>query len=143
MTVLFSKKCEYALQALQLMAEFHGDGTVSADQIAYQLDIPKEFISKILQSLAKSDIIISQRGNAGGFKLGRDPENISLIDIVENIDGTGAFENCVIGHLNCNSAEPCSMHEVWAPMRNELNRFMASTCLQNINPKRTLKGPIK
>ncbi len=142
MTGLFSKKCEYALQALQLMAEFHGEGTLSADQIAYQLDIPKEFISKILQSLTKSEIIVSQRGSAGGFKLGRPPENITLMDVVQKIDGTGAFEDCLIGHLSCNSEQPCPLHETWAAMRSELNSFMKSTCFQNVNPKRTLKGPL-
>lgn len=142
MTVLFSKKCEYALQALHLLAESHEGGTLSAEQIAQRLDIPKEFISKILQSLAKSGFVNSQRGNTGGFKLGRNPEDISLMDIVENIDGTGAFENCVIGKLECNSEEPCSMHDTWAPMRNALNRFMTITSLHDFNHKQSVKGSI-
>lgn len=143
MTVLFSKKCEYALQALQLMAEFHGKGPLSADQIAYQLDIPKEYISKILQGLAKSDIVVSQRGNAGGFKLGRDPDSIHLMDIVEKIDGPDVFDDCLIGFVNCNSEQPCPLHETWGAMRSDLTSFLQLTHLQVTNPERTLKADTK
>lgn len=140
MTVLFSRKCEYALQALLFMAEFRAEGPLSAERIAHQLDIPKEFISKILQSLTKSDIVISQRGKAGGFRLARVPEQISLLDVVANIDGTAVFEDCLIGHPSCNPDAPCPVHHTWEELRHQLRALMIDTHLGNFNPGQTLNG---
>ncbi|MCF7902578.1 MAG: Rrf2 family transcriptional regulator [Candidatus Marinimicrobia bacterium] len=138
MTVLFSKKCEYALQALLFMAEYRHEGPLSAERIATHLDIPKEFISKILQSLTKSNIVISQRGKAGGFRLARLPEKISLMDVVENIDGLGVFSDCLIGHPSCNPEAPCPLHHSWAPLRSQLKHLMEKTHLGNFIPGQTL-----
>lgn len=145
MTVLFSKKCEYALQALLFMAEFREEGPLSADHIANQLDIPKEFISKILQSLTKSGLVISQRGKAGGFRLARDPRRISLMDVVANIDGTAVLEDCLIGHPSCNPDAPCTVHETWSPMQDQLNTLLTHTHLDNFVPGQSLNdlvGPV-
>ena len=93
MTVFFSKKCEYAIQAILLMAASENDCICPAEEISKKLNIPKEFISKILQSLCESRIIESKRGKTGGFKLAKHPSEIKLIDIVEAIDGLESFNS--------------------------------------------------
>ena len=138
MTVLFSRKCEYALQALLYLAEFEADGTLSADRIAQQLDIPKEFISKILQSLTKRNIVISQRGKTGGFKLAKAPEKISLLDVVATIDGLGIFEDCLIGQPACSGDSPCPVHHTWAGLRRQLQSLLTQTNLSNFIPGQSL-----
>ena len=78
MTVIFSKKCEYGLQAVLYLSTCDRGTVVSADEIARKLSIPKEFISKILQSLTESGIVASKKGKSGGFYLARDPDVVSL-----------------------------------------------------------------
>lgn len=119
MTVFFSKKCEYALQAILLMAA-SGEGCVCpADEISQKLNIPKEFISKILQSLTESRLIESKKGKGGGFLLAKRPSKIKLIDIVEAIDGLDSFNTCVLGFPNCSNKNPCPVHDEWGEIRQK------------------------
>ena len=82
MTVIFSKKCEYGLQAVLYLSTIEDDRSASADEISRKLNIPKEFVSKILQSLALKKIVGSKKGNSGGFFLGKPASQIKLIEIV-------------------------------------------------------------
>ena len=119
MTVFFSKKCEYALQAILLMAASEDDCVCPSDEISQKLNIPKEFISKILQSLTASGMIESKKGKFGGFKLAKHPSKIKLIDIVEAIDGLSSFNTCVLGFPNCSDKNPCPLHDKWADLRSK------------------------
>lgn len=119
MTVIFSKKCEYGLQAILYLSTMGKNAVLSADEIARKLNIPKEFISKILQSLTDSGIVLSKKGKSGGFALAKDPRRIRLIDIVAAIDGLAIFDSCVLGFPNCNPDNPCPLHEKWGQLRTK------------------------
>jgi len=119
MTVIFSKKCEYGLQAVLFLAAQGRNSVLSADEIAKKLNIPKEFVSKILQSLTESGIVLSRKGKSGGFALAKDPTRIRLIDIVTAIDGLAMFNTCVLGFPNCNPDNPCPLHVKWGELRTK------------------------
>ncbi len=101
MTVIFSKKCEYGIQAVLYLAAHLSENVIPSDEIAKSLGIPKEFVSKILQSLTESGIVESKKGKNGGFTLAKAPEKIRLIDVVAAIDGLDIFSSCVLGFPNC------------------------------------------
>ena len=109
MTVIFSKKCEYGLQAVLYLATQPKGEVIPSDEIARKLSIPKEFVSKILQSLTESGIVDSKKGKTGGFFLAKDTSKIRLIDIVAAIDGLEMFNNCVLGFPDCNPDNPCPL----------------------------------
>jgi Rrf2 family protein len=138
MTVIFSKKCEYGLQAVLYLATTESGFIVSADDIAKKLSIPKEFISKILQSLTESGIIMSKKGKSGGFSLARDPKNIKLIDIVAAIDGLAMFNSCVLGFPNCNPVNPCPLHDKWGTLRTQTYEMLNDDSIDTFKEK-TLK----
>ncbi len=140
MTVIFSKKCEYGLQAVLYLATFETGAVVSADDIAKKLSIPKEFVSKILQSLTESGIIISKKGKSGGFLLGRDPKKIKLIDIVAAIDGLEMFNSCVLGFPNCNPTNPCPLHEKWGVLRTQTYNMLNEDTIDSFKRKNFEKG---
>ncbi len=119
MTVIFSKKCEYGLQAVLFLAAQSKGEVVPSDEIAKRLSIPKEFVSKILQSLTESGIVDSKKGKAGGFFLAKDPSKIRLIDIVAAIDGLGMFNSCVLGFPDCSPDNPCPVHSKWGELRTK------------------------
>lgn len=127
MTVLFSRKCEYALQGILYLAENRQRGNISAVEIATDLGISQEFISKTLQGLVKVGMIQSIRGKAGGFAVARDPEAITLLEIVKIVDGDEAFEKCVLGLPDCDSEKPCALHEKWKPLRDLAKNMLMST----------------
>ena len=97
MGIIFSRQCEYALQAILHLASQPRDSMTSIRELAAKLDIPYHFLAKILQSLATKGILNSQRGPAGGFALSKPPEEINLISVVEAIDGLAISNQCVLG----------------------------------------------
>jgi len=138
MTVIFSKKCEYALQAVLFLAAQRTGNTFSAREIAGKLVIPKEFISKILQSLTESGIVASKKGKRGGFYLAKRPAKIFLIDIVAAIDGMNIFNKCVLGFPNCNPDNPCPLHEKWGKLRTMAYNMLTDQTIDHFREK-TLK----
>jgi Rrf2 family protein len=138
MTVIFSKKCEYGLQAVLFLAAHQDNNVIPVDDIARKLNIPKEFVSKILQSLTNSGIVSSKKGKSGGFSLAQDPKKIKLIDIVAAIDGLDIFNSCVLGFPNCNPKNPCPLHDKWGELRTMAYNMISDETLDHFKEK-TLK----
>jgi Rrf2 family protein len=135
MTVIFSKKCEYGLQAVLYLAAQMDREVIPAEEIANKLSIPKEFVSKILQSLTESGIIISRKGKSGGFALAKDSKRIKLIDIVAAIDGLSLFSSCVLGFPHCNPDNPCPLHDKWGELRSKAYSMLTDENLDQFREK--------
>ncbi len=135
MTVIFSKKCEYGLQAVLFLAAKDPGQIISADEIAKKLNIPKEFVSKILQNLTESGIVLSKKGKSGGFALAKDPGKIRMIDIVAAIDGLGIFNSCVLGFPKCSPEHPCPLHEKWGALRTNAYNMLTEETLDKLKDK--------
>ena len=135
MTVIFSKKCEHALQAVLFLSAHSAEKCFSAIEISEALSIPKEFISKILQSLTSSGIVGSKKGKSGGFFLAKADEDIKLIDIVEAIDGLEVFHSCVLGFAGCSVDAPCPVHNKWGKLREETLSMLNSETLAELKEK--------
>ena len=132
MTVIFSKKCELALQAVLYLTikskdEFHNSGDISKE-----LQLPKEFVSKVLQKLTETGIVGSKKGKTGGFFLAKDPSEIRLIQIVEAIDGLEVFEKCVLGFPGCSPNNPCPLHNKWGYLRDEAFKMLTEYTLAEL-----------
>ena len=135
MTVIFSKKCEYGMQAILYLAAQEMGTMVSSDEISKVLKIPREFISKILQSLRESGLIFSTKGKAGGFGLAKDPSRIKLIDVVLAIDGLDIFDNCVLGFPECSPTHPCPVHETWGVLRTQTYDMLTKETVDKLKDK--------
>ena len=123
------------MQAILYLAA-QGKGTlVSSDEISKILKIPREFISKILQSLRESGLIFSIKGKAGGFGLAKDPSRIKLIDVVVAIDGLGIFDSCVLGFPECSPTHPCPVHETWGVLRTQTYDMLTKETIDKLKEK--------
>ena len=139
MTVIFSKKCEYGMQAvLYLAANMNGE-VIPVDEIAGKLNIPKEFVSKILQSLTESGLVYSKKGKSGGFALAKAPSKIRLIDIVAAIDGLDIFNSCVLGFPRCSPDHPCPVHHNWGVLRTNAYNMLTEETLDKFREKKLTK----
>lgn len=138
MTVIFSKKCEYGLQAILYIATRPISETIPAEKISQALKIPREFVSKILQDLKSSGLICSVKGKSGGFYLGKDPSEIKLINIVEALDGLEMFNSCVLGFPECTPEAPCPVHDKWGALRDQAYQMLKAETLDQLKEK-TLK----
>ncbi len=135
MTVIFSKKCELALQAVLFLSAKGTDELFNAAQIASKLKAPKEFVAKILQTLTNSQIVGSKKGKFGGFYLAKDPNEIRLIDIVIAIDGLEIFHKCVLGFRGCSFEEPCPVHEKWGELREKTYKMLSEQSLGDLRDR--------
>ena len=125
MSIIFSRQCEYALQAVSYLALHPNGKLISIKELTERLKIPYHFLGKILQDLVQKGILISQKGNSGGFALAMPPETISFLDIIEMIDGTQFKHQCAMGFTECSSESPCAIHDQWEKSRNELHKLFA------------------
>jgi len=135
MTVIFSKKCELALQAVLFLSIKEKEQVFKAGEISEELKVPKEFVSKMLQILTVSGIIGSKKGKAGGFFLAKCPSEIKLIDIVMAIDGDSVFSKCVLGFPGCSSESPCPVHNKWGKLRDDAFKMLSEETLEELKEK--------
>ena len=122
---MLSNTCKYAIRAVTYLASISTDGQkVGIKRIATELNIPSPFLGKILQQLAKNKLLVSTKGPHGGFALARDASQITLLDIVDIIDGKDIFEECLLGLKICNGdpvkKQRCAFHPKSDPVRKRL-----------------------
>src|SRR5438552_2399184 len=92
--------------------------------IAEEENIPSHFLAKILQQLARKGLLRSSKGPTGGFALRKGPSDIRLLDIVEALDGLGAYQQCASGLSECTDEMPCSMHDNWVNLRSRIMDYL-------------------
>ncbi len=130
---MFSTSCHYGLQAMLYIAMHSSeDKNVGLKVIAEGQDIPRHFLSKILQQLVKNNLLLSMKGPTGGFSLAKAPEKITLIKIIEAIDGLGVFNKCGIGFKQCNDKKPCPIHDEYKKVRQQVENLFSSKNLQDL-----------
>lgn len=118
---MLSKASKYAIAAvLHLTNTATEQKKLGSKQIAEVLNIPAPFLAKILQELTKENIISSTKGPNGGFYLTTINNKKTLFDIIKCIDGLQKFESCFLGHEECNNLNPCAIHHLYYPFKDEL-----------------------
>lgn len=131
---MFSKTCEYAIRATIIIASETASGDrISLREIARKINSPESFTAKILQKLGKDQIVLSNKGNGGGFFVSRDMlQKISLADIVSSIDGHAIFNACSLGLQDCSDDKPCPFHHQFKPIREQLKQALCTTSLEQL-----------
>jgi Rrf2 family protein len=135
MSLIFSKSCEYATQAVLYLARKTDSQPVLVREMSEVLQIPHHFLNKILQALAKDGIVESQRGFNGGFVLGKPATRITLDDIVRSIDGGDFLNACVLGFPHCGDENPCPVHDDWKQIKKMLNSMLKKKDIAELGTK--------
>ena len=131
---LLSKSCEYALRAVIYIAGGGKDREfVSIREIADELNLSFHFLTKILQKLTESGLLVSYRGPRGGVALARPGGEISVLDIVHAMDEGAMFSECILGLRGCGDETPCPLHEAWAKQRGELAAMLGLRSLASLS----------
>jgi Rrf2 family iron-sulfur cluster assembly transcriptional regulator len=132
MSVIFSRQCEYALQATSYLALKPAGKMTSIKELTKKLDIPYHFLGKILQSLTYKGLLNSQKGPTGGFALGMPAHEITLYHIVDAIDGNDFMNKCVMGFPECTGKNPCAVHEKWGGLRDGIYNMLVNKNIAQI-----------
>ena len=125
-----SKKADYGLIALKHLAR-HADESISAREIAKEYRIPGELLAKIMQRLARKGLVVSQQGTHGGYLLGRDPSRISIVDVIEALDGPIGITPCERGS-SCEQMEKCSVKDPLMAVRAKMVRVLSDTSIYEL-----------
>jgi Rrf2 family protein len=126
---MFSKACEYGIRATVYIAQqSQGNSRVSLKDIAQKIDSPEAFTAKILQQLARNNIIDSAKGASGGFEIapGR-MEDLKLSDVVLAIDGDSIFKLCALGLKDCSEEYPCPLHHKFKYIKADIRKMLQET----------------
>jgi Rrf2 family protein len=119
--MLVTRETDYAVRTALYLAQQDGR-MVSVTEIAHAMHIPKSFLAKLLQRLVRSHILASSRGAKGGFLLAQKPSEISLLSIMEAMQGPAGINVCAVDSKRCKLSSSCAVHPVWVEIRKEVEK---------------------
>lgn len=128
-----SKKIEYGLLAVQYIAA-HPEKLVPAKEMSGEMNISFEFLSKTLQKLMKNGLVVSHQGIKGGYELARNPDEISIADIIIALEGNPSLVDCVKfdGSATCGRAEKCAIKKPLGVIQKKINKILTTTTIAEI-----------
>ena len=140
--MVLSQTATYALQAILCLAEAEGSGPLRVDDIADELDVPRNYLSKILHVLARADVLQSTRGPGGGFELAKALHELRLSQIVGHFDALPEASGCLLGRDRCSDDDPCAAHDQWKDVATSIRTFFDETTVASLlkDPHARLPG---
>ncbi|MEI7816637.1 MAG: Rrf2 family transcriptional regulator, partial [Desulfuromonadales bacterium] len=100
--------------------------------IAAAVDVPPTFLAKIFQQFSKMGLVKSFRGTGGGFMLGRTPESITLLEVVEAVEGHINPNRCVVNPGNCDRSDYCNIHPIWMRVQEQVRSVLEGVTLKDL-----------
>ncbi|MBB5065627.1 Rrf2 family protein [Granulicella mallensis] len=120
-----TKKADYGLIALKYLAEQSTNGAQSAKDIAEAYHIPPQLLAKILQTLAKSGLLVSHAGTNGGYALARSAHDISAFEVIRAIDGPLFITSCITIHGTCDLHGTCTIKEPLRKVNDSIKELLS------------------
>jgi len=118
--LIYPQATSYAIEALAFIAGLDPGTPVKTRQLSDILDIPEQYLGKVMTQLVKKKYINSSKGPTGGFELTVDPERVTLYRVIASLDSlTPLEEDCVMGLGKCSSDTPCAFHERWTKFKDQ------------------------
>lgn len=129
---MLSQTSEHAIRALLFLARRPAGETVPAARIARALGAPANYLAKTLNALARTGVVESTRGAAGGFRLGRAAYAITLAEIDDVFAEPRPSATCLLGDRPCDGGNPCAAHARWAALREQARAPLRATTLADL-----------
>jgi len=130
---MLSGTAEYALRATLYVAQHGAEGEyVRVDRIAEAIDVPRNYLSKILHTLARAGILTSTRGPLGGFRLKRNPDKLPIYEIIQPFDRIEPQRSCILGRPECGDHNPCPAHTRWKGISEQVTAFLRNTTVGDL-----------
>ena len=119
--MIYPLATSYAIEALGFLTGLSHGSTVKTKQLAKILDIPEQYLGKVMTQLVKKKYIKSTKGPTGGFELAVDPDKITLYRLMVSLDSVAPLEeNCVMGLGRCSDETSCAFHERWSRFKEQV-----------------------
>jgi Rrf2 family protein len=115
-----TREGDYGIRSVLYLARQPFKKVSFVNEISEEYKIPRSFLAKILQKLVKAKIVRSYRGVKGGFSLARQAKDISVLDVLEAIEGKLAMNICLADKKKCDFSKQCPIHSVWATAQSKV-----------------------
>jgi Rrf2 family iron-sulfur cluster assembly transcriptional regulator len=130
--MLISQTAEYAVRAMSAIATLPEGIKIRATDLGRATGIPAPYLSKILRRLVLAGLLVSQKGQGGGFSLACPATAIPFIDILNAVDAFPADGRCAFGWGNCDQLSPCPLHGAWSRLNHQIRDWANVTNLAEI-----------
>lgn len=131
MKLMSTRRCDYGLRALVYLAGREGE-RVKAAEISTEMNIPVGFLHQVLQELQRSRLVTSQTSRTGGYSLGLPATDVTLLDIVEALEGPIERDQCSLRNGTCDIADTCALHSPWSAAQRAFATTLAATTLASV-----------
>ena len=115
-----TRQADYAVRAVLYLAHLGTNERAATSTVAEEQRIPPSFLAKIISQLSIAGLLHTSRGARGGVTLAREPQDISLLEVIEAIDGPIQLNECVGEDSLCTFDDDCPLRPVWSDAQNEL-----------------------
>lgn len=120
MRMRLGKRADYSVRAVLHLARHDGDGRRKARQIAADMQIPANYLPQVLAELVRVGLVDSEPGPDGGYRLASSPTDVTLLEVIEAVEGPMTSEECVLRGGPCRWEDSCAVHGSWAEAQEAL-----------------------
>lgn len=134
-----TRAADYAVRVIVHLSSLPQGSRLQRSELVRLSEAPESFLSKVLQRLVWSGLITSRRGGRGGFELAISPKQISVLRIVEAIDGPIHLNFCAPGAIGCDRSPECAVHPVWIEAQTALVKVLGAANIAKLGKAQTGK----
>jgi len=132
-----SPAAEFAIRGMVVLSERYGQGVpVTLETVCTQRSLPREYLTKIFASLARARLVTPIRGKGGGFSLSRPPSQISLLEVIEAVQGPIVLNFCQHNPPQCDQVN-CLIRDLWSELQKLIREKLAGMSLAGCNGRNT------
>ncbi|MEX0315361.1 MAG: Rrf2 family transcriptional regulator [Allomuricauda sp.] len=130
---MLSTSSKYAIKSVLFLAVHSNENNkMMVKDIFERINVPQQYLAKILQELSKRDIISSARGPKGGFYLNAANKKLPLISIVDVIEGRHRLQSCMLSIKECDSENPCALHDLVGNANSYFLKNLEDTTIEQL-----------
>ena len=127
-----TRAADYAIWILVALSS--KEGVVSSKELAEEINVPFNHLSKVVQLLSRRGYIRSRKGKGGGIVLAKNPKQIDLAEVVEAIEGPLVLSECLFNRKSCRLSGKCKFHKCLGALQSQMRKFLASRTIFDLLP---------
>ena len=133
---MLGKTTEYAIRALVYILIQNQQGKRPGfKEISKKIDSPEQFTAKVLQNLARAELISSMKGRGGGFFFDQTATPLTIYDVIRVMEGDKFFSKCGFGLKRCDGESPCPLHDDYSLVRESFFKLVKKETIQSLVKK--------
>lgn len=127
-----TREGDYGIRSVLYLARHPLKKISYVNEISEEYKIPRSFLAKILQKLVKAKVVRSYRGVKGGFSLAKPAKDISMLDVLEAVEGKLYLNICVMDRKKCGFSKHCTVHSVWMTAQSKVTDVLKKTNFEDL-----------